>query len=54
MDWKKLLKSIGIALACVGLIELVLVIIILGRKYPIPVFSAIAFVSLVAYIYNKS
>ena len=53
MDWKKLLKSIGIALACVGLIGLVILWLFFLKKYPVVVLSATAFWILVAIIYEN-
>ena len=53
MDWKKLLKAIGIALATVGLIALVVIWVTLLQMYPVVIIAVTAFCCFVAFIYSK-
>jgi len=54
-DWKKLLKAIGIALLCSGLLIGFIFVIVYARTYPWAFWALIivaAFIALVCDIYN--
>lgn len=53
MDWKKLLKAIGIALAHAAFFVLVVLWIFFLQMYPVVIISVTAFVCLMAVIYSK-